>query len=450
MAKIIDWDLLDVWTELTITQASLTFTLNATWDLVAKDWVTMQALYSKFVKLWDTDATLKMYAFPMEYSLTMVANQPKGAYKFVKWWKPSNDATRKMLRDGWWEERSVADALNRVYVGVVSRGDVNTWAQLYYQTESNWAPTNFTYTDEINEAVQVYGDASNGNFDTRSFFKAFVREYAYKYDSSVLWDTWVTGTWPYIIDMLLSNEADNKITDTDGNVSTIAPYTGIDVTYYGTDQSRTIGWVSYPFRIIVDGNWATLEQIYTKLQYLLRQNSDIDSWAGSVTGKTAEVLLTMVWDSGITGTGVYIDNYQSNDANRITFTDKNWIARNNPYIAWLNLNHDSLFTAWGTGNYTAYFVDLPWSNDYLTDNAIIVNDADWNPISWVVSWASIPKTFDYDNNVQWGRTAGTDADIVIVSRNTWSSQVKVTFHTITRSTGQTITISWVSDPVFTA
>jgi hypothetical protein len=44
----------------------------------------MQALYSKFVKLWDTDATLKMYAFPMEYSLTMVANQPKGAYKFVK------------------------------------------------------------------------------------------------------------------------------------------------------------------------------------------------------------------------------------------------------------------------------------------------------------------------------------------------------------------------------
>jgi hypothetical protein len=41
--------------------------------------------------------------------------------------------------------------------------------------------------------------------------------------------------------MLLSNEADNKITDTDGNVSTLAPYTGIDVTYYGTDQSRTIG-----------------------------------------------------------------------------------------------------------------------------------------------------------------------------------------------------------------
>lgn len=450
MAKIIDWDLLNVWTELTITQASLTFTLNVAGNLVAKDWVTMQALYSKFVKLWDTDATLKMYAFPMEYSLTMVANQPKGAYKFVKWWKPANDATRKMLRDGWWEERSVADALNRVYVGVVSRGDVNTWAQLYYQTEAAWAPTNFTYTDEVNEAVQVYGDASNGNFDTRTFFKAFVREYWYKYDSSVLGDTWVTGTGPYIIDMLLSNEADNKITDDDTDVSTLAPYTGIDVTYYGTDQNRTIGWVSYPFRIIVDWNGATLEQIYTKLQYLLRQNSDIDAGAGSVTGKTAEVLLTMVWDSGITGTGVYIDNYQANDANRITFTDKNGVARNNPYTSGLSLTFDSLLTAWGTGNYTMYYVDLPWSNDYLTDNAIIVNDASWSPISWAISWASIAKTFDYDNNAQWGRTPWTDANVVVVSRNTGSSQVRTSFHTITRSTGQTIVNQWVADPVFTA
>ena len=450
MAKIIDWDLLDVGTELTITQASLTFTLNVAGDLIAKDWVTMQALYSKFVKLWDTDATLKMYAFPMEYSLTMVANQPKGAYKFVKWWKPANDATRKMLRDWWWEERSVADVLNRVYVGVVSRGDVNTWAQLYYQTESTGSPTNFTYTDEINEAVQVYWDASNGNFDTRTFFKAFVREYWYKYDSSVLWDTWVTGTWPYIIDMLLSNEADSKIVADDTDVSTLAPYTWIDVEYFGTDQNRTIGWVSYPFRIIVDWNGATLEQIYTKLQYLLRQNSDIDAWAWTVTGKTADVLLTMVWDSGITWTGVYIDNYQANDANRITFTDKNWVARNNPYTSSLSLTFDSLLTAWWTGNYTMYFVNLPGSNDYLTDNAVIVNDASWNPISWVITWSPISKTFDYDNNAQWGRTPWTDADVIIVSRNTGSSQVRTTLHTITRSTWQTIANQWVSDPVFTA
>lgn len=219
MAKILDGDLLDVGTELTITQASLTFTLNVAGDLVAKDGVTMQALYSKFVKLWDTDATLKKYDFPMSYDLIMVANQPKGLYRFVKGWKPSNDATRKMLRDGGWEERSVANVLNRVYVGVVSRGDVSASAQLYYQLDSADAPTNFTYTDEINEAVQVYGDASNGNFDKRVFFKAYCREYAKTYKNSVLADTGLTGTGPYIIDMLLSNADDPKILANDAAMS---------------------------------------------------------------------------------------------------------------------------------------------------------------------------------------------------------------------------------------
>lgn len=53
----------------------------------------------------------------------------------------------------------------------------------------------------------------------------------------------------------------------------------------------------------------------------------------------------MVGDNGITGTGVYIDNYNSNDANRITFYDKNGIARNNPYIAGLTMSFDSTLTS---------------------------------------------------------------------------------------------------------
>ncbi len=449
MAKILDGDLLVVDTELTITQWSLTFTLNATGNLVAKDGVTMQALYSKFVKLWDTDATLKKYAFPMSYDLIMVANQPKGLYRFINGWKPSNDATRKMLRDGWWEERSSAGVLNRVYVGVVSRGDVSAGAQLYYQLTSSSAPTDFTYADEVNEAVQVYGDSTNGNFDSRTFFKAYCREYGKTYKSSVLADTGLTGTWPYIIDMLLSNADDPKILANDAAMSG-APYSWITVTYYGTDQTRTIWGTGYPFRTIIEGNGATLEQIYTKIAYLERQNSDIDAGAGSVNGKTADILLTMVGDNGITGTGVYIDNYNSNDANRITFYDKNGVARTNPYISGMTFTFDSTLTAGSIGKYTAYFADLPGSNDYLTDNAIIVKDASGADITGTISGGSISKTFDYDGNVQGGRTAGTDASIVIVCTNPGNSTTTVTNHTITRAVGQTIVNKWSADPVYTA
>lgn len=69
---------------------------------------------------------------------------------------------------------------------------------------------------------------------------------------------------------------DLKIQTVDGNM-TNAPYSGITVTYFGSDQSKTIGAGSYPFRVVVEGNGATLEQIYTKVQYLLRQATDIDA-----------------------------------------------------------------------------------------------------------------------------------------------------------------------------
>lgn len=49
----------------------------------------------------------------------------------------------------------------------------------------------------------------------------------------------------------------------------------------GGDIYNINGGSSYNFRKIINGNSATLEQIYTKIQYLLRQNSDIDSGAAS-------------------------------------------------------------------------------------------------------------------------------------------------------------------------
>ena len=54
MPLIQDPDLLIVGTELTINTTNKTFKLIATGNLVAKDGVTGQAVYSKFVELWTT------------------------------------------------------------------------------------------------------------------------------------------------------------------------------------------------------------------------------------------------------------------------------------------------------------------------------------------------------------------------------------------------------------
>lgn len=442
MPKITDKDLLVVNTELTINTTLKTFTLNAAGNLVAKDGVTLQALYSKFILLWN-DAFYNEFPFPM-YAIDAKSGQFIFGFDGSTYngWKPADDATRQMLRDGGWSEYSTAGVLNRQYVGIVSLGEVNTGAQLYFQRAAVDAPSNFTFLDEVNEGIQVYGDSTNGNFDKRTYFKAFVREYGKKYKDSSLADTGQTGTGAYTVNVLLSNEDDLKITANDTVVGADAPYSVIDVEYFGVDQMRTIGAGSYPFRVIIDGANATLEQIYTKIQYLLRQDKDIDAGAGSVIGKTASSLCYFVGDTLYTTVGVFVDNIKADDLNRIVFLDKNSVIRAYPYSSSGNLLPNAVLQTGGLGYYRAYFVSTP-SGNYGTANAITVKDKDGVDIAGLITSGTIPFTFDYDGNVQGGRTAGQDAAIVIVAGNNGFAKPVVAAGTITRAKG--INISLVAE-----
>jgi hypothetical protein len=357
-------------------------------------------------------------------------------------WKPADDTTRQMLRDGGWSEYSSVGVLNRQYVGIVGLGSISAGAQVYYQADASDAPTNFTFTDQCNQGIQVFGDAGNGSFDKRTFFKGFVREYAKKYKDSVLADTGKTTTGAFIVNLLLSNENDLKIQAADGAMSG-APYSGINITYFATDQDRDIGGVDYPFRVIIEGNGATLEQIYTKVQYLLRQNSDIDSGGGTVNGKTATALLGFVGDTLETTTGVYIDNIQSADSNRITFKDQNGVNRQNPYTAAGTISANSVLVG-GAGYYRLFFTALTGAgNDWGEAGAITVNDATGTPITGTLSSSPISFTFDYDGNVQGGRTPGTDAAVTLVAGRPGSAKPVVATGLLTRS--KAITLSLVAE-----
>jgi len=442
MAKITSKAQLNVGTEITIDTANSTFTLIAAGNMVAKDGVTLQALYSKFVELWTT-ASYNKFEFPM-YAIDALSGQ----FQFgtdgqtFSGWKPANDTTRQMLRDGGWDEYSSTGVLNRQYVGIVSLGSVSLGSQLYYQKAIAGAPIDFTFDDAANEGIQVYGDLSNGNFDTRTYFKGFVREYAKKYKDSVLADTGKTSTGAYIVNLLLSNEDDLKITAADGSM-TWAPYSGVTVTYYGTNQNKTIGGGSYPFTRVINGNNATLAQIYTKIQYLLRQDTDIDAGAGTVTGKTADSLCYFVGDTLYTTLGVFIENIQAAELNNIVFLDQNGVARSYPFASAGVINSNAVLTAGSTGYYRMYFTDLAGAADYGFTGAITVNNKDGVPIAGTITGSTMEFTFDYDGNTQGGRTAGTDALVTIVAGNAGSAKPVVATGTITRSKG--ISISLVAE-----
>lgn len=449
MPKITSRALLNVGTELTIDEGAKTFTLNAAGNLVAKDGVTLQALYSKFVELWATPS-YQDSPFPM-YAIDALSGQFQFGTDGATFngWKPANDTTRQMLRDGGWSEYNAAGQLARQYVGIVGLGTVSAGSQLYYQKVLGGAASNFTFTDQCNEGIQVFGDATNGNFDSRTYFKSYVREYGKKYKDSVLADTGKTSTGAFLVNMLLSNEDDLKIQANDAAM-TGAPYNGINVSYYTANQTRTIGGVSRNFKIIINGNNATLEQIYTKIQYLLRQPTDINTsgTAGVKTGKIQSELLKFVGDTLVTSQSVYIDNIQAADSNRIEFYDDSNTLRTNPYTAAGTMTFNAPLQGAGS-SYRLIFTTLPGAgNDFGESGAVTVNDAAGTPITGTISSGGISFTFDYDGNTQGGRTAGTDAAVTLIGIRPGSGKYVAASGTLTRSKAIALSLVAETDRVY--
>lgn len=457
--------------EITIDTTAKTFTLNAGTSfgsLIAKDGVTLQALYSKFIKLWE-------YSFYNRFPFPMYAIDAKsGQFQFgtdggkFNGWKPADDTTRQMLRDGGWSEflTGVYDVngnltsggtLARQYVGIVSLGDVNTGAQLYYQRATTDGPTNFTFTDEANEGIQVFGDASNGNFDKRTYFKAYAREEQKTYSSSTLADTGQTGTGAYTVNVLLSNATDLNTLVADAGIG-VSPYTGITVSYYTTDQIRDLNdpGDNFPFRIIVAGNGATLQQIYTKVQYLLRQATSINSSgdAGSKIGKVQDELMYFVGPDLYCKQGVFIDNLDPNFLNNVYFIDQNGVARQYNYASAGTLTFNSFLTSGSTGYYRMYITDsVTGPDDYGTANAITVNDKDGNPIAGVINAATKSFTFAYDTNTQGGRSVFTspagDVPVTVVAGNKGVAKPVVASGVISKSKGLVFALVAEQDRAYT-
>lgn len=202
---------------------------------------------------------------------------------------------------------------------------------------------------------------------------------------------------------------------------------------------------------------ASAEQIYTAVQYLLRQNSDIDSTGQSVTGKTADQIMYFIGDTLVSGrsaagaqptnpngggSGVIIEGFSTNDTNRLTFYDNTNTSRTFPFVATLAINFGANLVADTNAKYWVYFTTLPGAgNDFGESGAVLVEDNQGNNMNGNVSGqSSISLTFDYDNNVQGGRTAGTNANITAVAIGLNTGQYVKATGLIERSTSNSISL----------
>lgn len=453
MPLIIDPDDLNQGTEVTINTTTLRITLNLAGNLSA-DGVTGQALYSFLKEEWRTDNLLIQFLFPME------AIGPE-KFEFINGWELVNDTSRKLVRTAGWREVAVGGAVKREYLGVITLGNIDATSKTvgnkaYYAFANDTAATSFEFAGPVDEAIQTFGDASNGNFDKRTqILSVFIRTQGnlYGFQRSTQIGVVAGTSLDYIARRFpLSEATDLNITASDATIDTTAPYTGMSITYQGGPiSSDTLFGGSdlfggpYLFGVTLDGNGGTKKQIYEWMQRQLRKTTNIDADTTGVVkpgnlqsdvlvfvGSRLDTLVVVNEDSG--GTGVAIFDFDANDTNDLRMVDNTGVYRTFPFVAAGSLNFNANLVTDGSAVYRMFFTTNPAGN-FGSATAVLVNDNSGTPISGNVVGATESFDFDYDGNVQGGRTPATNAAVTIVAIGLNTAQYVVATGTITRATG---------------
>lgn len=492
MPKIIDPDSLIRGTEIVFNTTAKTIQLVVAGNL-STDGVTLQAVYSFCKEEWKDQADLIKLPFPME-AITEVK------FDVINGWDFADTLTRQLIRDGGWAVRDAGGVSTDEYFGFITLGLMDNPAvdrAYYQQVAGNTAATTATvYPGPVNESVRIWDNVTS----YRTFFNAFLREQGKVYSQSSLAEQAVNNIDYTVYKLPLANATDPKIVATDIQIEDTGVlqgvYAGMQISYlrgtgfttwvssgsYVVDQvvqspstfrwfraltnhsgvvtdpsadatnwvaylgERQIGASWYPFRVIVNANGQVAENVYEFTQYMNRQAVNINDDAftdtfGAVNGNIASQLLSFLGDTLVTGVGVYIDSFNSNDTNRIEFRDATSTTQTFPFVAAGTINFNDNLQNDASAKYWMFFNTLPQSvtpgdQDYGTVGAIIVNDNAGSPITGLISAApSVSFTFDYDGNVQGGRTAGTDAGIVIVAIGLTTAQFVRVNGSITRNVG---------------
>lgn len=456
MAIITDPDQLNQNTEVTINTGTKKITLSVAGNLTS-DGVTLKCLYSFLKEEWKADAALIPFPFPMQ----PITDEQ---FELINGWDFTNDSSRYLVRTGGWAVKDAGGVSLEEWACVITLGEIGGSSvagvgtdQVYFQQGST-AAVNFQRTGAVNQAIKIYGDVTHGNFDYRSSLTLFVRAQGKLFDSSTNTEIGRPTLTYQAYSFPLSNSTDLKVTHTDIQIDAntdgtpdVAPYSGMAITWYAVAQQRSIGGVNRDFHVIINGNNGTLEQIYEFVQFQLRKTSgDIDAGAGTKVGNVTNELLGFVGDTlkcklDSTG-GVFIENIQSVDSNRIVFIDDSGTERTNPYTAVLTINFGENLVNDADAKYWVFFTnDDAGDNsgrDYGTATAIIVKDGSNADMTGNITGASsIQKTFAYDTNIQRGAaSAGDDAPITVVAIGLGTAQFIKATGTIQRSTANVVSL----------
>lgn len=404
--------------------------------------IDMGILYSFAKDRWKDQGTLIAHPFPFN-AIDTDAGKFEVGFNGTEYstWKFKNAATRKLVRQAGWVEYQGTSTPVAEYAGIATLGNIDatdkdTGDKAYYYFSSQSAATEFTYAGPVDEAVQIYGDASNGNVNYKSdILTVAIRIYDKEYGQSTTTEIGKTVKAQLLTFAVSENSDDLNVSATD----VTADAYGVTVTWEASAVNRDFDGSPYPFSITIDANNRTIKEVYEAVQSLLRKTTDIDENLGGHIGLLTDQLVTFTGATLVTAQGVYITNFQEADRNSIEFYDDNNVKRTYNYVASGSITFNPTLVADGAN--AKYWMFYTSSMD--SDTPVAVLDASDVAITGTVTGLTnnaITFTYDYDNDTGNGEGAGADKPVTVVAIGTNNASYVITTSTIKRSKANDISL----------
>lgn len=300
--------------------------------LINLDGLRFEALYAFENQERRTDESLRAYD-----RFTAGTFKFGGAYDFVNGRVPANDTDRKLFRGSGWRELT-GSTVNRLYFGPKGLGAIEASSVPSYQSAQYGTSTDFTKLGNIDEALQVFGDAVNGNFDnTLSSHYFSIRTYGKNYDRVDTAGTlgiaelggYSSGAALNESDHLTTVPATYPLVDVYGGAQT-APWTGMTLEKLAAPQTET-GFAG------ADGDFTwtlnntgggTLDQCVAYLDAIAQADEVVTTGTASLNGKDYDTWYTYTATGKVQpvtgaddGLGVFIEGLTGTDKLRVEFLD---------------------------------------------------------------------------------------------------------------------------------
>ena len=430
MAKITDPDLLtysvnSATNNLRFDTSAKTIQLVAGGSLVAADGVTGQCLFSKIKEVIKADATLIKYALPVR---EMIHDE---SMELINGWTFLDTTTVKMVRDCGVAYVNASGVMTAAFACFVTLGQIATGTSaatdLYFAQSSATSASVSTFTHlhtgdtfGVNELVQIYSD-TNGDgtpdYDYRSYAKVFLRRAGYTFDESSNTEIGYPTLTYKKYNFPITHAVDAGVTVDD---ATLAGYTDMSITW-GAISGVMLGTNGpYSYGIDIAGNTHTHDEVYSWVQYQLRQSSDIDAGAGNRTGKVASALVFMDgetlktrYQSGVGG--VHISNLSAASYNNVAEADNTQAYRTYPYTAAITLEFDQ-YLQLDAGIAKFWIYD---ASTYPGAGATLLKDASNNDMTGTISGPTASFSYAWTVNKPWvGIAVGDDDAKIAVASGT--------------------------------